>query len=127
MRYFGVYILCMGIYVNAAVNCLWLSGNIGNYFKRATAVGINLFLGSGSGLVSGQIFLASDKPRYIRGLSICLAFQVLSIVFTVIQFLLYRRENKKKEAIIDRCHELNEPIPFDPRLGDENPQFRYMY
>lgn len=127
VRYFGVYILCMGIYVNAAVNCLWLSGNIGNYFKRATAVGINLFLGSGSGLVSGQIFLASDKPRYIRGLSICLAFQVLSIVFTVIQFLLYRRENKKKEAIIDRCHELNEPIPFDPRLGDENPQFRYMY
>lgn len=127
VRYFGVYILCMGIYVNAAVNCLWLSGNVGNYFKRATTLGINLFFGSSSGLVSGQIFLASDKPRYIKGLSICLAFQVLSIVMTFIQFLLYRRENKKKEAIIDRCHQLNEPIPFDPRLSDMNPEFRYMY
>ena len=33
VRYFGVFILCMGIYVNAACNCLWLSGNNGNYFK----------------------------------------------------------------------------------------------
>lgn len=127
VRYFGVYILCMGIYVNAAVNCLWLSGNNGNYFKRATALGINLFFGSGSGLVSGQIFLASDKPKYTKGLSISLAFQLLSIIMTFIQFLLYRRENKKKEAIINRCHELNEPIPFDPRLSDLNPEFRYMY
>lgn len=127
VRYFGVYILCMGIYVNAATNCLWLSGNIGNYFKRATAVGCNLFFGSSSGLVSGQIFLNSERPRYIKGLSICLAFQGLSIVMTIVQFFLYRRENKKKEKIIDRCRELNEPIPFDPKLGDMNPQFRYMY
>lgn len=127
VRYFGVYILCMGIYVNAATNCLWLSGNVGNYFKRATALGINLFFGSGSGLVSGQIFLGSERPRYIKGLSICLAFQGLSILMTIIQFFLYRRENKKKEEIIDRCHELNQPVPFDPKLSDMNPQFRYMY
>lgn len=127
VRYFGVYILCMGIYVNAATNCLWLSGNISNYFKRATALGINLFFGSGSGLVSGQIFLNSEKPRFIKGLSICLAFQILSIIMTIIQFLLYRRENKKKEKIIDHYLDLNKPIPFDPQLGDENPQFRYMY
>ncbi|EDO16034.1 hypothetical protein Kpol_1067p6 [Vanderwaltozyma polyspora DSM 70294] len=127
VRYFGVYILCMGIYVNAAVNCLWLSGNNGNYYKRATALGINLFLGSGSGLVSGQIFLAQDKPRYIKGLSLCLGFQVLSIVMTIIQFLLYKRENEKKQAIIDRCNELGEPIPYDDRLSDLNPEFKYMY
>lgn len=127
VRYFGVYILCMGIYVNAAVNCLWLSGNNGNYFKRATALGINLFLGSGSGLVSGQIFLKSDRPRYIKGLSLCLGFQVLSIIMTFIQFLLYRRENHKKQAIIDECMKTGEPIPYDEKLSDMNPEFKYMY
>ncbi|CCD23120.1 Tna1p NDAI_0B00860 [Naumovozyma dairenensis CBS 421] len=127
VRYFGVYILCMGIYVNAACNCLWLSGNNGNYFKRATALGINLFLGSGSGLVSGQIFVASDKPKYTKGLSLCLGFQILSIIMTVIQFLLYRRENKRKEAIIDHYQSMNEPIPYDEKLSDMNPEFRYMY
>lgn len=127
VRYFGVYILCMGIYVNAACNCLWLSGNNGNYFKRATALGINLFFGSGSGLVSGQIFVAKDKPRYIKGLSISLAFQVFSIFMTVVQIFLYKRENDKKKAIIDRCNELGEPIPYDERLSDKNPEFKYMY
>ena len=127
VRYFGVYILCMGIYVNAACNCLWLSGNNGNYFKRATALGINLFFGSGSGLVSGQIFLAGDKPRYIKGLSICLAFQVLSIFMTILQFWLYRRENQKKDKIIKECRERGEPIPYDEKLSDLNPEFRYLY
>ncbi|CCH60462.1 hypothetical protein TBLA_0C06700 [Henningerozyma blattae CBS 6284] len=127
VRYFGVYILCMGIYVNAAVNCLWLSGNVGNYFKRATALGINLFLGSGSGLVAGQIFFAKEKPRYITGLSICLAFQVLSIIMTLLQLFLYMWENKKKDAITKRCNETGEPIPYDDKLSDKNPQFKYMY
>ncbi|CCE61612.1 hypothetical protein TPHA_0A05380 [Tetrapisispora phaffii CBS 4417] len=127
VRYFGVYILCMGIYVNAATNCLWLSGNNGNYYKRATALGFNLFLGSGSGLVSGQIFVAKDKPRYIKGLSICLAFQILSILMTFIQFLLYRKENQKKLAIIEECHRENKPIPYNDKLSDMNPEFRYMY
>lgn len=127
VRYLGVFILCMGIYVNAAVNCLWLSGNNGNYYKRATALGINLFFGSGSGLVSGQIFLAKDRPRYIKGLSLCLAFQVLSIIMTAIQFHLYRRENKKKEVIIKECERSGQPIPYDAKLSDLNPEFRYMY
>lgn len=127
VRYFGVFILCMGIYVNAACNCLWLSGNNGNYFKRATALGINLFFGSGSGLVSGQIFLANEKPRYIKGLSLCLAFQVFAMVMTFIQFLLYRRANIKKQEIIDHCREIGEPIPYNEKLSDLNPEFKYMY
>ena len=127
VRYFGVYILCMGIYVNAACNCLWLSGNNGCYFKRATAVGINLFFGSSSGLVSGQIFPASDKPRFTKGLSICLAFQSLSIIMTCIQFLLYRRENHKKTDEINIYLLLGHDIPFEEKLGDMNLEFRYMY
>lgn len=127
VRYFGVFILCMGIYVNAACNCLWLSGNNGNYYKRATALGINLFFGSGSGLVSGQIFTSKDKPRYIKGLSLCLGFQVLSLILTFIQFLLYRRENIKKQKIIKHYRSIGEPIPYNERLSDKNPEFTYMY
>lgn len=127
VRYFGVFILCMGIYVNAACNCLWLSGNNGNYFKRATALGINLFFGSGSGLVSGQIFLARDKPKYTLGLSLCLGFQVFAMIMTFIQFLLYRRANIKKQKIIDHCREVGEPIPYNEKLSDLNPEFKYMY
>lgn len=127
VRYFGVYILCMGIYVNAACNCLWLSGNNGNYFKRATALGINLFLGSSSGLVSGQIFVAYQKPRYILGFSLCLAFQFLSIILTMIQLLLYIRENRKKRAIIAECAQLDIPVPYHEKLSDLNPEFIYMY
>lgn len=127
VRLFGVFVLALGIYVNASMNCLWLSGNNGNYFKRATALGINLFLGSSSGLVSGQIFFAKDKPRYAKGLATCLGLQVFATFLTIIQFLMYRRLNKQKEAIIKRCEENDEPIPYDERLSDMNPQFKYMY
>ncbi|CCF57844.1 hypothetical protein KAFR_0D01970 [Kazachstania africana CBS 2517] len=127
VRYFGVFILCMGIYVSAACNCLWLSGNNANYYKRATALGINLFFGSGSGILSGQVFLTKDKPKYTLGLSLCLGFQLLSFILTFVQFLLYWKENKKKEKIISRYREIDEPVPYDELLGDLNPEFRYMY
>ncbi|QGN13723.1 high-affinity nicotinic acid transporter [Kluyveromyces marxianus] len=127
VRLFGVFVTALGIYVNASMNCLWLSGNNGNYFKRATALGINLFVGSSSGLVSGQIFVAKDKPKYTKGLSTCLGLQIMAAGLTVVQFLMYRRLNKKKEALIKHCEEHDEPIPYDERLSDMNPQFKYMY
>lgn len=127
VRLFGIFVLALGIYVNASMNCLWLSGNNGNYFKRATALGINLFVGSSSGLVSGQIFRAEDKPRYALGLAICLGLQVFAAMLTVVQYYMYRRLNKQKQALIKRCEELDEPIPHDEHLSDMNPQFKYMY
>lgn len=127
VRFFGMFILALGIYVNASMNCLWLSGNNGNYYKRATALGINLFCGSSSGLVSGQIFTAEDKPRYLKGLSICLALQVLGAILTFVQFLMYRRLNHKKEDIIKKCEDDGVPVPYNETLSDKNPEFRYMY
>ncbi|CDO91936.1 unnamed protein product [Kluyveromyces dobzhanskii CBS 2104] len=127
VRLFGIFVLALGIYVNASMNCLWLSGNNGNYFKRATALGINLFVGSSSGLVSGQIFVAEDKPRYTKGLATSLGLQVFAAALTVVQFYLYRRLNRQKAALIKRCEELDEPIPYDEHLSDMNPQFKYMY
>lgn len=127
VRFFGIFVLAPGIYVNASMNCLWLSGNNGNYFKRATALGINLFVGASSGLVSGQIFVARQKPQYTLGLSVCLGLLLLSTVLTVLQVYLYRRANMKKAATIKDCEERNVPIPYDERLSDINPEFKYMY
>ncbi|AMD21192.1 HEL088Wp [Eremothecium sinecaudum] len=127
VRLLGIFILALGIYVNAATNCLWLSGNNGNYYKRATALGINLFCGSSSGLVSGQIFTSKDKPRYHKGLSICLALQIVAAVLTAVQVWLYYRLNKQKKEQLQECLEKDEEPSYDEKLSDMNPQFRYMY
>ncbi|AAS52250.1 ADR330Wp [Eremothecium gossypii ATCC 10895] len=125
VKFFGIFVLALGIYVNASTNCLWLSGNVSNYYKRATALGINLFSGSSSGLVAGQIFTEAEKPGYKTGLTLCMSLQIAAIFLTLLQLFCYYRLNKKKKAMLAQSDK--EELKFDRSLGDENPHFLYMY
>lgn len=56
------------------LNYVWVLNSHADYYKRATAIGINMTVGNCAGLVIGQIF-KNTKPdgRYLEGVATSLS------------------------------------------------------
>ncbi|WWC65480.1 uncharacterized protein I303_108098 [Kwoniella dejecticola CBS 10117] len=119
-RYFGLYLVAVGLYPSTALNLAWCSGNAAGHFKRATASGTMQLIGNCAGAAIGYIFNAQSAPRYFKGLYVAVGATVLSIIITVVQALLIKRENERRAKIVrDGAQDL-------PELGDDNVHWTYL-
>lgn len=125
VRYFGIFVIAIGLYVSTSMNVVWLNSNTANFFKRATSVGFNQLVGNATGVVSGQIFRTQDKPRYLLGLAVCLGGQGLAIVVILFEIWYLRRLNKLREDQLEQARQQGVELPDRKDLGDENVYFRY--
>lgn len=98
VRYAGIFIASMGLYIPTALNNLWAADNHGGHFKRATTCGTIVFVGSEShavgcevltlldiaGAVIGFVFTSQTSPRYFKGIYFVLAFTIMSMGCTTL-------------------------------------------
>lgn len=127
VRFFGLFVVAVPLYLSPSLNLVWLSGNTGNFYKRATMVGVNQLIGNASGVVYGQMFPTQDLPRYIKGLCICLATQMVACFAFIVLFFYYRRENARRTKMIKEAEDSGNPLPDEPSKGDKNVYYYYTY
>ena len=60
VRYFGTFLVALGLYVVVGIPLAWLPTNNPRYGKRTTATGLQLTIGNSSGIMSP--FRGSSKP-----------------------------------------------------------------
>jgi hypothetical protein len=106
------------------LNYVWMLNSHAGYYKRATAIGINMTVGNCAGLVIGQIFKnTTSEGRYLEGeaTSLAVAF-VCSILITCLYFY-KRRQNRIREALTveERQSWINRG-----KIGDAHPDFRFI-
>lgn len=113
------HVSAAGIY---PFNCLlltWVSNNFAPDYKRSVALPLFASISSTSGLVSSQIYPATDRPRYVKGNAISLGMEVLALVgIVVIYFVLKSRNAKKAEMLAQGAIE-------NGKSGDKSLQFQY--
>ncbi|KUJ14691.1 MFS general substrate transporter [Mollisia scopiformis] len=119
VRYFGVFMVAIGLYATTSLNIVWAATNHAGYFKRAFATGTVQLVGNSAGAAIGFIFKTQSAPRYFEGLYFALGVTIMSITLTSIMSILLRRENRKKLRLIA------EGAADQPELGDRNPHFLY--
>ncbi|KAI1778465.1 major facilitator superfamily domain-containing protein [Hypoxylon cercidicola] len=118
-RFFGVFVLAVGLYSSTTMNVVWCATTHSGYFKRAIATSMVQVVGNVAGAVIGFIFTTQSAPRYMKGMWFAFAFTLVSIVCTLfLRFMLLRENAKKREAIAQGA-------PDQPELGDRNPHFLY--
>lgn len=117
----------MGIFTTIALLIMWLCDNVARHFKRASMIGVTLTLANTSGVVVGQIFTAKTAPRYIPGISICLAMAALGLACVIILVLGFKVVNHRREAVIARVAEDGQPLQPTPANGDYDVFFSYSY
>lgn len=62
-------------------------------------MGVFFTCGNGAGLISSNIYPATESPRYIKGHAINLAFAGLTLVTCSTIMLINIRENRRRDAI----------------------------
>ena len=84
-----------------------------------------------AGIVASFTFLAEDKPRYIRGYSLLLAFIFFTVIMTVAYWLVLTKDNKRKDKGLNKY--VADAATWDSlsdgekaKLGDLGPSYRYL-
>ncbi|KAI1858481.1 uncharacterized protein JN550_012614 [Neoarthrinium moseri] len=106
------------------LNYVWMLNSHAGYFKRATAIGINMTVGNCAGLVIGRIFKnTTSEGRYLEGEATSLGCGLACSVLITVLFMYKRKQNSIRDAL---SLEERQRWIDEGRAGDGHPDFRYI-
>lgn len=127
VKYAGTFLGAAGIYPCISNTISWASNNVEGVYKRGVTLGFVIGWGNLNGVVSSNIYRQQDRPRYLVGHGVVLAYLVAFLLLgSVATHLALRRENARRrrgdrdiwvEGKSEREIEL---------LGDMRPDFMYI-
>ncbi|KAJ4858067.1 major facilitator superfamily domain-containing protein [Trichoderma breve] len=110
IQYAGTFLGAMGIYPAIPNTLSWVSNNTEGSLKRAIVLGIVVGFGNLNGIVSSNIYLPAQKPRYPTGHGVVLASQIFFLLGgSVFMHFALRAENSRRHR----------------NMGDKRPDFVY--
>lgn len=126
VKYAGTFLGAIGIYPCIANTIAWTSNNVEGVYKRGIVLGFVIGWGNLNGVVSSNIFQASNAPNYRIGHGIIMGYMIVFLLGgSALQWYLLARENKARDQG-KRDHVVEGLSPAEVRgLGDKVPNFRY--
>ncbi|RDW84353.1 hypothetical protein BP6252_01943 [Coleophoma cylindrospora] len=122
--YFSLFFLNPGIYCMLGLNYVWMLNSQAGYFKRATAIGINMTMGNTAGLIIGQIFKDhTPDGRYVTGEAVSLGAACGCIVLITIMYFYLKKQNATRDALTP---EERQRWIDEGKTGDAHPDFRFI-
>ncbi|PMD42708.1 putative MFS transporter, partial [Hyaloscypha variabilis F] len=123
-RYFGMFAITASAYIQMPILVVWLSNNMGGNAKAAFATGFMIGIGNCGNLVSSNVFITDQSPRYKTGFGTGLGLNILGVVAsTALELYCWtanrRRDAGKEDSKLDSSSEVLRD------LGDDHPDFRY--
>ncbi|CCH46800.1 High-affinity nicotinic acid transporter [Wickerhamomyces ciferrii] len=126
-RYAGCFLVATGLYSSMPSLVCWTALNFGGHMRKSLGTANQVGFGNIGGIVSTFIFLAVDAPRYVKGLSIGIAFTVFSILMMLIMIGIYQRRNSIKKSDGYRSEYFKQSDRDIVLGGDKHPAFKYLY
>ncbi|KAL7417795.1 MFS general substrate transporter [Mrakia frigida] len=148
LSYFAVFLAASGIYPLIPNTIAWVSNNTEGAYKRSLTLGMVIGFGNLNGAVSSNVYRAKDKPRYIMGHGLVLAYIAIGFLGSLLYMILLKRENARRDRgerneIIDPSVDAefvtNEKVfnsngqrvfrsdeQARKELGDQHSSFRYV-
>lgn len=126
VRYAGTFLAAFGIYPCISNTISWVANNIEGSYKRGIVLGMVIGWGNLNGIVSSNVYLAWDAPRYRIGHGIVMCYMIIFLFGgSLAMHLLLRRENNARKA--GRRNHLTEGLLIREieMLGDQKPDFIY--
>ncbi|KAF2842966.1 MFS nicotinic acid transporter-like protein Tna1 [Patellaria atrata CBS 101060] len=126
VKYAGTFLGALGIYPCIANTISWASNNVEGVYKRGVTLGIVIGWGNLNGVVSSNIYLARESPRFYTGHGVVLGYlSVFLFGGSVVNHLLLRRENRARvEGRRDHWVQGKSESEIE-LLGDRRPDFLY--
>ncbi|KAI6045456.1 MFS general substrate transporter [Pisolithus marmoratus] len=93
VKYFGTFLVVVGIYTGIPCTVGWLANNLQGKYKRAVGGALQVSTANLGGIVASNIFRTQDEPRFILGFAIEIGFLCMGLVVTVFSAYTYHRAN----------------------------------
>jgi len=123
VRYFGMFALASGIYIQLPIIVGWTIDNVSGSLKQGVATGVVIGLGNLANLISSNVFITDQAPTYPVGFGTGLAMTAFAGVTATVLLVGMWMENKRRDhGKRDYRLELVEEVE---NLGDDHPHFRY--
>ncbi|CCH41655.1 High-affinity nicotinic acid transporter [Wickerhamomyces ciferrii] len=126
-RYAGCFLVATGLYSSMPSLVCWTALNFGGHLRKSIGTANQVGFGNIGGIISTFIFLAVDAPRYVKGLSIGIAFTVFSIIIMLVMVVLLNRRNRIKQTDSYKERFFAQDEKAIVLAGDEHPTFKYLY
>lgn len=124
-RYFGMFAITASAYIQMPILVVWVSKNMGGNAKAAFATGFMIGFGNCGNLVSSNVFITTQTPRFRTGFSTGLALTLVSLGASTAMEVLLWVQNRRRDAGRDNAKlDASEEVLGD--LGDDHPDFRYI-
>ncbi|ODV77778.1 MFS general substrate transporter [Suhomyces tanzawaensis NRRL Y-17324] len=127
VAYFSCFLMTMGASASSVLTSTWYTNNTPGANRRAVISAVGVPLANAAGLISTNIFLPKDAPKYIPALGITAGFGGLAIVviLCILLFMIYDNRRRNKEQGVNRTFE---DVPtYILSEGPNNINFRWMY
>jgi len=97
-RYFATFCIVTSGYTVIPITMAWQSANSPSESQRAVRLGMLNTIGQALGILASFSFPKNEGPRYIKGVSINMAFSILGMFIATGMVLYYKRENSRRDA-----------------------------
>lgn len=121
-RYAGMYFITAGTYITMPITVVWAAINVGKGYKRTVALGLVIATGNAGALISSNVFITSEAPKYPTGFSVGMGMNCMSIACMTALYIGLRLENRKRDrkqlgtSYIEPTEELS---------GEKHPSWRF--
>ncbi|KAJ5556233.1 retrograde regulation protein 2 [Penicillium frequentans] len=125
VMYFAIFLCTAGAYPGTPIGSAWTIGNIPNLNARAMTNGILISIGNCGGLLSSNLYLAKEAPRYTTSLVANIVFQGVGIAIALSYTQWMRWENRRR----DRAQGVIDIANVSGRAGatgTRDPNFRFQ-
>ncbi len=123
-KYAAIFLIGLGGYMAIPILLAWLANNLSGHWKRAFGSAIQVALGNMAGIISTNIFLADESPKYPTGYGTAFGMLWLGALAATIMFVLMWNENRKRAAG-QMDGRLEQPEEEVKNMGDYHPSFRF--
>lgn len=120
--YAGIFIAVCGIYPAFPGNVTWISNNLAGSYKRSAGMAIHIGVGNLAGAMASNFYRSTDKPKYILGHALELAFVAVGLCAVVALRWNYGRINRKRDQMPLGEYSDTE----NSEKGDRAPTYRYV-
>ncbi|KAL5334402.1 major facilitator superfamily domain-containing protein [Aspergillus crustosus] len=127
VKYFGCFLVAMGLYVIVGLPLAWLPSNNPRYGKRTVATGLQLTIGNSAGIPAPFLYKTNEGPRFVKGHAVSMALVAMSAIVYLAFWAWFRRQNQRKLAGKEDYRVENMTEEEAEELGEHNPRFLYTY
>lgn len=128
VRYMGMFFVTSGAFIMMSTLVVWLCVNMGKGVKRSVAMGLLTGFGNCGALVSSNVFITNQAPKYPVGFGVGLAFGVMAGITATAFFVHVKMENRRRDRLQStsaRGYSRNELENLQD-LGEDHPDFRFQ-